>query len=1029
MSVFDQMGWSSKGAEGTGNSVGNAQGRFTIDTSSFAQARSEILRESRAMNAAIKQSLGDTAKQTALQTRAEAQAYNDLLKSLKRDYQDRLKQEKTLTKQIEREAAERLKIEKKAAAERAKLQEARMTALGGATVAATGLGLAAAQDIKVLRAQFKLFYGDQRKSTEEMERLRDLAEKLNQPFLEVLRNATELIPAVKGTTAELAQATIISQKLATLLPEMASRAGFALREFSVGQYMSLTRVFNLNREKLKEILDLANGDVKVAFDLLDEYLSQLGVTTDKLAEVGRDTNAFKVLRSELTETLATGFMPLRDALSDITWGLSDMLRTVRELHPDLLKVASTLAVIIALSQSGRVAGALPVVGQFAKGLGLPSVSAGTLGKAGLYAGVGVGSAYVGALAGKQIVRGIGAVTGREDLQQFSLNEALTTLKKGLYAIAYALGSFAKHIADMSTGWDDMWASLQQKIIDALTEAINGIIGLINNIPGVHVEKVAKTNVRAGRDINRAQEAATQFLTLPPEAQNQATQWATRRGMSTGDFLANITQITEAFKTATAQGRDFVTVLDETYDDQAITSADKFHEDINQWLLDLGKTMGIIEEGKGHQGQLSSNRMGGINPSELQMTDELLAEWQKFQQDLFDIAVEYDQKITDLTLDHNNDLADLYQQLGDDLVQAAADEAERYQEALQKARDSELEIRTDLADKLAEDDADLADKLLELQDDYQKADEKATKDHLKALLRIQEEGRLAILSAAARLDGVAVWEAMQRMKQQLKDEQDNYQDERKERQKRLDDQIADELKAHEKRAAQDQREADKKIAKLWEQYRKEETAAAADYSKKLADLRKNFVDQQTEYGKQYTQRLNQLIAQGAAEKQQREQSWLDTFNAIEEEAGVHEDALLKIHQDGSAAIEAQLTAWYNGMIAKFAQTTGVMGTPITPVGSLLRAPLKQGGGRLAATGLFRGERGETVLRQDTTRQISRMLGDNWTPSSLTAALAGGRQRERGPVGPIAINIYGETRRSDAEIENLVRHELVQVFEGL
>jgi hypothetical protein len=1094
MSVFDQMGWSSKGAEGTGNSVGNAQGRITIDTSSFAAARSAILKESKALSDAVRKNLGDVSKAAAqmakvdlenlkqankialldyretLKARAqEARAANkqetedrraqireieaalkhqaaierdalrahalelsaatkaeqatrqaqvreieaalkhqatiekDALKAQQREQQTQIKAQTEATrarvraaeqelKSRQRAATEALKIEKQLAEERAAVWDRRMTAVGAAATATVGLGLTTAQDIKVLRAQFKLFYGDQRKSNAEMERLRDLAEKLNQPFLEVLRNATELIPAVKGTTAELSQATIISQKLATLLPEMANRAGFALREFSVGQYMSLTRVFNLNREKLKEILDLANGDVKIAFDLLDEYLGQLGVTTERLAEVGRETNAFKTLKSELQETLATGFMPMRDALSDITWGLNDMLRTVRELHPDLLKLAATLTAIVAVSQSGRVVGNLPMIGKFAGSLGLPKVSAGTLGRAGVYGGAIAG----GALLGTEIVKSSGIDPN------YSLRKAGETLAQILFLLAKAVGEVVKGLASIIDWVTDGLSKAGQQLIDALGKIVYDIAKILSKY-GL----AATPEPRKGK--------ATPSLLTPVDANVPFTQ---------GYLGKSVTETTAEYQKRI--GAYYETQWKKV-EDSSKSWSEKMADDIDKGLIALGEAVGIIKPAKStltHGGLQAGRTLGGATGT-LTMTDELLDEWQKFQQDLFDIAVEYNQKITDLTLEHNSELADLNQKLGDDLVQAAADEQERYLEALQKARDSEAEIRLDLADKLAEDDADLADKLLEINDDYQKADEKAVKDHLKALKDIQEEGRLAILSAAARLDGVAVWEAMQRMQKQLKDEQDSFQDERKERQKKLDDQLADELKAHDKSALQDQQAADKKITKLWEQYRKEEAAAVTDYNQKLADLRKNFTDQQTEYGKQYTQRLNQLIAQGASEKQQAEDNFTDTFNAIEEEAGLHEADLLKIHQEGNTAIETQLTTWYEGMKAKFAGV--VAPTAAAIAGGVTKT--YQGGGRLAVSGIFKGERGETMLRQDTTRQISRMLGDNWTPSSLTAALAGGSKGGRGPVGPIAINIYGETRRSDAEIENLVRRELVTVFEGL
>jgi hypothetical protein len=233
--------------------------------------------------------------------------------------------------------------------------------LTGALSIITSLGIASAQSVKRLDASFRLLAGSEEDALRYMEEIKDLAEKANQPFLELQQSATAFLPAARENNLELSKTVLLAQRLLLKDPTAAARdARIAMSELFEGQVKSIQSRFGINDAALKQAVSA--GDTKAAVEALDAYLNNLGITEDALFEMGETgINTFAILRDEGTQTLADFFEPfLNDFVLPLTQGLGDMLRELREVNPELKKfvgIAAGLAGTAALANRG-----IPLIG-------------------------------------------------------------------------------------------------------------------------------------------------------------------------------------------------------------------------------------------------------------------------------------------------------------------------------------------------------------------------------------------------------------------------------------------------------------------------------------------------------------------------------------------------------------------------------------------------------------------------------------------------------------------------------------------
>lgn len=362
---------------------------------------------------------------------------------------------------------------------------------------ATGLGvvatagIAAATRVQSLEARFTAVSGGVQNATRYMDQLRQMADRTGQPFLQLVEGASSLLPAIRNSNGELEKTLNVAQRLALLDPAQGIEgASFAIREFLSGEYLSLTRRFELDRSTLREITQEANGNARVAIELLSDYIDDLGLTQDAMADLGQTgAVAFQPIRDEITLALSTAFEPmLNNFILPIARGIGDIARAAREAAPDLLAFGGAAAAVFGIP---ALASKLPGVGGFA-----PSV--GTVAR---YAGAPfavAGGAMLGAAATRTLAEQGAApaeLAGKSNLEL--LGVAVTTL---VVTLVDGFGELRKIFAVFGTALQDLSLRIQEAGANFIIWLGEAIINLGSFLSRLGIDTGGM--VMAGADLTR-----------------------------------------------------------------------------------------------------------------------------------------------------------------------------------------------------------------------------------------------------------------------------------------------------------------------------------------------------------------------------------------------------------------------------------------------------------------------------------------------------------------------------------------------
>lgn len=338
----------------------------------------------------------------------------------------------------------------------------------------TAAGLASAQSVRSLELRMRMLAGSEQNAGRLMAQLRTQADRAGQPFLELAQSAAGLLPAIRGTNAEMNTLLSLSQRLQVLDPTArAFDTQIALREFLSGEVISLSRRFEISRTVLQNIMDQAGGDTQRSLELLSDYLDSVGITQEAIEEMGRSgANAFSVLRSEVTETLGTAFMPLlQDVVIPLVSGFGDLLQLLRQVNPEALRLGAAFAGLIgaqaAVSRLGGMVG-IPGIGR-AVGIGASGIA---------------GAAIGGELFGAGVNAGIIQTPQAEAIAAASLGDKLKIAGATLLtAFATAAGQLRERFAELGFTLRDFGMRVQDAIgqlVEGIGNAITAIGGFINN---------------------------------------------------------------------------------------------------------------------------------------------------------------------------------------------------------------------------------------------------------------------------------------------------------------------------------------------------------------------------------------------------------------------------------------------------------------------------------------------------------------------------------------------------------------------
>lgn len=964
-----------------GNTGGIAQGAIRIDTRSLAQSRAIVVREAQVMGDAMTKRLGGGTEAGVKQAVSALDRLETQLSSVHKT-----------------------------------------TSILFAAITASGLK--SVQSVKTLEARFRLLEGSEADATKQLAALRELARDTKQPFLDVVEGATAIMPALRGTNADLTKTLTLVQRLAILDPVQGVQgAAFAVREFLNGEYLSLVRRLELDRKRLQQIRDQAGGDEAKAILMLSDYIAELGITEDALKEFGDSgATAFAVLRSEGTETLAAFFDPLlNEFVIPLVQALGDLLRALRNVSPEMQKLVGISAGLYALTAAG---GTLPLVGKIPGG--------GTIAKA---AGVGL-AGYLGAQAGVGATRvlgeaGVGGFERYRGRSQADVGSEITTrikqvaviLAEGLMWVSRQLRTGGMVIVNV---FDNLKASLQYAAANVVN-ALASLVGVFTEAGASMVDAIASLL------------ESIDTIDLGPFGKKSLGTADTAASLRT--FAEGLRSLDDGMRTSdeTMQG-----YLDTMHRGIGITQAQRdelnaMEDAQNKLVVSFGESIGVIDKVKSHWERVFEAAQNWTRPSaaetptpDLAINEELVAEWERFQDELAAIEAEAQADRLEEVANYEARKAELIADYQQRIVQMLEEESIRYQRALEETTRRESDIRADLAEKMADADADHQKKVGELLKSYNESTERATEEHLRRLEAIERDGKRSIADAAMRLDAVALWRAQQKMREDLEQERDSYQREQEERREALEEALRQETASYDERLQAARVAAEKQIQQLWERFTREEQMNREDMARKLALMQQSHQQELAQLSTQHQARLAQITASANAESQRLEKSFIDTFNKLQIDAGNHQAVLADVHRKGQAQIEADLRAWYAAQKAIVQSELGTMvgsilGASVTTVGSLLGATVgsQASGGTIGETGKYMMHAGEEVISRPYATALRSLMGGDVSQPALVSAAAAGMGKGGGvSVGQISISVAGVS--SPQETGQEVARQVKQVL---
>lgn len=379
---------------------------------------------------------------------------------------------------------------------------------------------------------------------------------------------------------------------------------------------------------------------------------------------------------------------------------------------------------------------------------------------------------------------------------------------------------------------------------------------------------------------------------------------------------------------------------------------------------------------------------GVTELNERLHDNILEQTNSYNRQREDAEEDYHKRVTrearDFAIQRQRQEADLVESIADIHEDAGRRE-------LRMARDLARSIarsQADSAERIAEAREDTTERLVELEEDFAKNRERAAEQH-----------RDRLLSAAGRLDAIALLEERKRWAQENRDAKEAHKEQRDDLQEQLQERIDDENKALQKsidnaneahrRQLEDAREADRlRIQDMQDDFKKRREQEDADRDTRLGDMADDHADQLAEMDRAQNERLTQ-ISRHAGEQRDK----------LDEEAKKELDALHKRNEAREKEVKEAEKLWDDFMdhvdeTLKARLPKGVLEPGLhTPQGPYI--PQYANGGWVEKTGLAMVHRGEFVMPQPMAAAASgmgRTISIGSIQATVTIGNAGGRSDE-------------------------------------
>jgi hypothetical protein len=856
----------------------------------------------------------------------------------------------------------------------------------------------------------------------------------------LVEGATALLPATRRANVDLAQTLSIAQRLAILDPMQGIEgAAFAIRELLSGEYLSLSRRFEMSRTELQALVQAAGDDTQAIIEGLDQMVNEMGLTDEAMMDMGQSgMYAFEQLKSEIQETVAMGFAPmLQNGVLPLVSGFSDLISQARDLNPELAELTMTMVGFAAAAQAAQMAG-IPGAGRI---------------------GIAGGALYGGVQAGLAISRGLAetGVIDNPELENVSQEQAgnviwetakqamvifvdgLITAAGGLRALAtiagnifegakmvVALGAQGLYVGflEIKDALYDFRDAVVDDIIPSLKEGVasflQGITGVLEDIPGMGgiAEKLESAIEKLVPTERTGATARALFGNMPGwEPAEKPKSPAEIRKEQDDARQAQI----DAAKDA---ADEFARQLGEL----SIGLSDKQREDLEEWgeqvrtgiLLPLAHGLGVLEEeGEGaaeavtnsadafraHAQAIRDNAAAFFQARSF--TEEQIAAFAKFQDDLAQIEADAQKQREDALKQHEKTKTRAEEDFARKRQRDVEDENRRYQQAV-----------ADLEGNIADERIDANERIADLQENFQREEVQRAEDYARERQQRLKDLALGIAQAARKLDASAIWDLLQRNKEEATTNKEAYDRETQERKQELNESVQQTRQASAAR-----------IAAMRDDFAQQEALRAEERAIRLQRENEDFALQMQQMDAQHAERLATIDRQAQEQTAKLEAAFINTYNQMAQDAGQHQSRMIDIQRQGQNAIEVEFANWLRRMQGQVGGTTTRQ--PSSTFGQAEWKRVKRAfsfdtGGRVPASGMYSLSRGEQVLTPGTAEMMRNMLGGEINSPALMGAMSGGSRSVS--VGDISIPIsITEPGASADQIGNVVEYKIRQIFE--
>jgi hypothetical protein len=881
-----------------------------------------------------------------------------------------------------------------------------------ASAGATAFGVSATRSVGRIKDQFRILTGDAQKSAMWMDQIRQAADDTHQAFLPLLEGVTNMVPLLRNSNAEFGDMLMLMQQLASADPSQGmGGAAYALREFFGGQYRSLVQRFELPAQELQKISKQYEGDMAGMISALQAYLDELGYTTDAIEEFGAaGHNSFQILKSEAMETAASAFTPLNDAINEMANGLSNALKSAREYDRGLLPIVGTMTALVGLSQAANLGNMIP-------GVSIPGGA--TLAKV----GVGAASLYGGAQAGAYIAREAGAPGTEGKTQDEVLQGAMDTFKQALVGAFNTLvdiggillvGKFVIGNAfDVVGASIELGASIVGNALADLTNAIGDgaaavLEGFAKFLEGLEFSESLDLGFKKIT-------LGVSFGSLPDDLRQSAED-----AKILGDNLRTSDETMQGYNDRMKQG---ITLTDEQG-----RSIEKYTEGGKGLVQAFAEGIGAIDEYRSGLDILNDGVgtiIGGLKEGLLQARDAVVAqraEQVTFTDEQIEAFGKYQDDLTAIEEQGEEDRLDLIASYKERRSSIVEDEQLRRTQAEKDLARNIGKVNQSLDQKISSLAADHTARMVEIAQTRHKALIDAQEDYEDQLADLEKNARRDRLMAIARFDAWGLFRANQDYEDRKDELDDSLSDEIDTIREQYEERLQLEIDSNAERLQAARDAAQQQIDDLNDNFNYQEGIRSAAYARELSTL-----------DTKHQQELTALQANIAAQKQERDNQFLNEFNAM---LG-HNSQMLLLQGDGLKDLETGLENWYKQQAAKFGTvgtvTSGITTTArnvVSTVASGIRGLFPGGSGILGQSGLYSLGAGELIMGADTVSYAKNVLGtQNLTQPALMNAL-GGQGGSSVDMSGMEINITIDGSGNDnAELADMVaeatREEIIAI----